>query len=266
MSGVEPVSAGEQLIRFVAAGPAEGRALWSFRDPVAAQAVIQRARDSDTATEDSLSLAVLPLGAAEETFAAWSQRVAGSHRGMPVYLKVRGVELWWRPGHAVLQCEPEEADALRAAVVEFTFYERELRRLEDEVAGSWQELEADRRLAYAVTDADLQGADAFGERMGRALGRRIRFARLEPHLLAPDASLRAAAQTLGSSLRDKTAVESRAEALDAQLEVFDHIYELASPRMGESRDAHEGQRIEWIIIWLLVAEVALSLFQLVVRH
>lgn len=266
MSRIETRPHGESSIQFVTTTPAPGRAMVTFRDPHIAYAVSQRASDINTGTDPAFGLPVFPIGAVPESFAAWAERIATADAAFPVSVKARGVEVWWCPDQAVLQCDPEEADALRDAVVEFTFYERELRRLEAEVAGGWDSLNADRRLACTVTDADLEQGDAFVERMSSALERRIRFARLEPHLLTSSATMPAAAQTLGNSLREKTGMGSRAEALDARLAVFEQIYELASPRMGESRDAHEGQRIEWIIIWLLVAEVALSLLQVALRR
>lgn len=266
MSDTASRSQGEQLIQFPTVAPAHGRALATFRDPYAAYAVNQRAGDSGAGADPAFVLAVFPVAEVAEKFAAWAERVATSDAAFPVYVKARGVEVWWCPGQAVLQCNPEEADALRAEVVEFTFYERELRRLETEIAASWNSLEKDRRLACTVTDVDLRESDAFFDRMSSALERRIRFARLEPHLLTPDRTGLAAAQTLGRSLREEAGVEERAEALDAHLAVFEQVYELASPRMGESRDAHEGQRIEWIIIWLLVAEVVLSLLQVLLKR
>lgn len=266
MNGLDSSGQNEQFIQFQTDGPAPGRALVGFRDPHTAFAVLQRARDSDASAEPAFVLGVFPSAGALESFAAWNQRVATLDVSSSTYVKARGVELWWCPVRAVLQCDSEEAEPLRSAVLEFTFYERELRRLEGEVADGWDALLSDRRLACTVTDADLKQGQAFAERMGRALERRIRFARLQPHLLKPDTATLPGAETLGNSLREKTGMEGRAEALDAHLAVFEQIYELASPRMGESRDAHEGQRIEWIIIWLLVAEVVLSLLQVILRR
>lgn len=266
MNELDPKPRGEQSIEFATTFQTPGRTLVTFQDPYTAYAIHQRARDAESSADPAFVLAIYPPGEAPETFSAWADRVTADGAALPVSLKGRGTEVWWCQAGAVLQCDPAEMEALRAAVVEFSFYERVLGAMEAEVASSWAMLEADRRLACTVTASDLKQGEAFADRMSDALGRRIRFARLQPHLLAPDRSMLPAGQSLGSSLREKTSVEGRAEALDAHLAVFEQIYELASPRMGESRDAHEGQRIEWIIIWLLVAEVALSLLQVLVRR
>jgi hypothetical protein len=167
----------------------------------------------------------------------------------------------WRPGHAMLQGDSEQAESLLSAVVEFTHYERELRRIEDEIAGSWAELEQDKSLAFDVTPADLKRSDAVGERMNRVLQRRIRLARIEPHLYDPDAGLPAAGQKLGQELRDRARMDARLETVDAQLEVFEGIYEMSGQRMGEFRAAQQEHVLEWIIIALLAAELVLLLVQ-----
>ncbi|MGI4854055.1 MAG: hypothetical protein ACRYF4_08450 [Janthinobacterium lividum] len=260
--------AGGRLIHLVTGTAAPAGALLRFADPVASHAVVVPAgtpasKDGDV---EPLTVAVYPFGEARETFAEWTSRVAETGRAAPIYLKARGVELWWCPGQAVLQCDRNEADALVGAVAEFQWYEGVLRGLEAGVVAGWSHLEQDRPLAFDVTAADLRGSDAVGARMGEAFQRRIHFSRLEPHLFAADATMTAAAQKLGNDLREKARFEDRAEALDAHLETFEHIYEMASQRMGEFRASQQGHRVEWIIIWLLVAEVTLSLLQTVLKR
>jgi uncharacterized Rmd1/YagE family protein len=101
--------------------------------------------------------------------------------------------------------------------------------------------------------------------MGGVFARRIRYARIEPHLYRPDARFAAAGYKLGEELREKAEVEARLEAVDGQLEVFEHVYEMASQRMGEYRAAHEEHFLEWVIIVLLGAEALLMLVQTVLR-
>jgi uncharacterized Rmd1/YagE family protein len=102
--------------------------------------------------------------------------------------------------------------------------------------------------------------------MARTLQRRERYARIEPHLYAPGASLAVAGQKLGEDLRERSRAEARAEAVDGQLEVFEHIYEMASQRLGEYRAARSGQIMETIIIVLLAMETLLMLFQLLFKR
>jgi len=265
----------ERRIRFVDATADSDRVLMSFKDPSPRYAILEAADAKATgivATElhgDELNVVLLPLSitpqgtpiGAQQGFAKWLDKTNHAGALPPVYIKYRGVELMWRPGHAMLQGDSGQAESLLPAVVEFAHYECELRRIEGEIADTWAELEQDKGLAFEVSPADLKRGEAVGERMNRTLQRRIRLARIEPHLYDPDASLPAASQKLGEELRDKARMDARLETVDAQLEVFEGIYEMSGQRMGEFRAAQQEHVLEWTIIALLGAELLLMLAQ-----
>lgn len=166
----------------------------------------------------------------------------------------------------MLHCEAETADALLVALAEFSHYEGELRRIEAEVAHTWDELEQDSPLAFEVAPADLKRTSEVGQRMGRILQHRICAARMEQHLYEATPAIAGTAQKLAEELRERARIEQRMEALDTQLEVAEGVYEMAAQRIGEFTAAHEGQRIEWIIIVLLGAEAILMLFDVLMKH
>jgi hypothetical protein len=242
-------------IRFVAGVPDGDVALMAFNDPAPGYAIVigHSANSNAAEVEGSLDVVLLAANAPQPT-------------NLPdtptIFVKYRGVELAWRPGHATLQCDPGQADALLPALVEFAHYEGELRRIETEIAAGWKELEQDKALAFEVTPTDLARSEVVGARMNRAFGRRIRYARIEPRLYEADAALSAAGQKLGAELREKARVESRLETVDAQLEVYEHVYEMSSQRLGEYRASREEHTLEWIIIVLLAAELFALLAQM----
>jgi hypothetical protein len=242
-------------VRYVAQLPGDAVPLVSFNDPAPGYAIVaSHPAGSDAATEQgSLDITLLPQSSMPGELAAGTSSL---------YLKYRGVELTWRPGSATLQCDAGQADALLPALVEFAHYEGELRRIETEIATGWAELEQDKALAFEVKPADLARSEVVGERMNQAFGRRIRYARIEPHLYEPDAELSAAGQKLGAELRERARIESRLEAVDAQLEVYEHVYEMSGQRLGEYRASHEEHKLEWIIIVLLAAELFALLAQM----
>lgn len=244
-----------QRIRFVAGIPDSGTAWMSFNDPAPCHAVMNEAARTGTADGEFLDIVLLPLSTAPPSP---TQEDAPA----TIFLKYRGVELTWRPGYATLQCDPGQADSLLPALVEFAHYERELRSIEAEIAAGWTDLEQDKALAFEVKAADLTRSDSVGARMNQAFGRRIRYARIEPHLYEPEATLSAAGQKLGAELREKARSEARLETVDAQLEVYEHIYEMSGQRLGEYRAAHEEHTLEWIIIVLLAAELLALLAQM----
>jgi hypothetical protein len=261
----------QRCIHFVVRPDAGDVVLMIFKDPAPVFAVVGPAASAvnrETAggvSDDQLLVALLDPSDPEQSFAQWMQNAQDPHSAAPVYVKYRGLELGWRPGEAVLQCEAVQVDALLPAVVEFAHYERELRRLENEIAAAWIELDEDRPLAFDVTSSSLRRSKAIGARMEQTLQRRMRLARIEPHLHTPEVNLPASAQKLGEELREKAATETRAETVSNQIEVFEHVYEMASQRMGEYRAARQGNIMEWVIVVLLAAETMLMLAQTVWR-
>jgi hypothetical protein len=265
--------AGEYRIRFVEQITNDDVVLMTFQDPAPRHAVLGGAsatREGGDLRGDILDVLLLPLpsgspGKQSEMApgpAQWLEEK--NHTGTPsILVKYRGVELTWVPGRAALQCDPGQTEALLSAVVEFAYYESELRRIEREIADAWVELDQDKALAFDVTPTDLERSEAVGVRMNKTLGRRIRFARIEPHLYEPQAELSAVSRKLGEELREKVRIETRLETVDGQLEVFEHVYEMSGQRMGEYRAAREEHVLEWVIILLLGAELLLLLVQTV---
>ena len=266
----------QRRIRFVEAITGDDAVLMTFKDPAQRYAVLCEAPATATGEVaagphgDVLDVVLLPAptqpqgtpSATNQGFMEWIAKGDGKD-APPVFVKFRGVELMWRPGRVLLQCDSEQAESLLSAVVEFTHYECELRRIEQEIADTWEELEQDKALAFDITPADLERSQAVGARMNRVLQRRIRFARIEPHIYEPGAGLAAAGRKLGEELREKARTESRLETVDGQLEVFEGIYEMSGQRMGEYRAARQEHVLEWIIIVLLAAEMLLLLAQIV---
>jgi hypothetical protein len=256
------VGAGEYRIRFVEQIAGDDVVLMAFEDPAPRYAVLAGAGAAAGEAGEILDVVLLPPSGASPGMQAEAGQ-SGIGGEASIFVKYRGVELTWHPGRAVLQCESDQATALLSAVVEFDHYERELRRIEREIADGWAELEQDKALAFDVTPADLKRSEAVGTRMNQTFGRRIRFARIEPHLYEPQATLPAVSRKLGEELRAKARIETRLETVDGQLEVFEHVYEMSGQRIGEYRAAREEHVLEWVIILLLAAELVLLLAQTV---
>jgi hypothetical protein len=255
------IQGNERRISFVERVKGDDVVIAAFKDPAPAYAILVESPASAEVHSDLLKVVLLPVASALQDTSDGLKKTNDPGGIPPIFIKYRGVELMWRRGHALLQCEPEQAESLLAAIAEFTHYERELQRIEAEIADGWVELEQDKALAFEVKPADLKRSDAVGGRMQRAFQRRMRYARIEPHLYEPDPRFPAASQKLGEELREKARIELRLETVDGQLEVFEHIYEMSSQRLGEYRAAHEEHFLEWVIIVLLAMETFLMLAQ-----
>jgi hypothetical protein len=178
-----------------------------------------------------------------------------------VTITLHGTQVVWRPGQAVILAGADRMEALLVALVEFSFYEQELGRLERVIAGAWAALESDTPLAYEVKARDLPRFTEVAEQAQRLQTARIRLARLAPRLCRPATHLSSLATQLGERLREKTRVEDRLETVGAQLEVFERVYEMASQRFSEFRTARQEQTLEWLIIVLLAAETVLLMIE-----
>ncbi|MCY2973656.1 MAG: hypothetical protein NTW52_03195 [Planctomycetota bacterium] len=259
-------------IRFVNELDDPASASMKFLDPTLCYAVSSSCLLSDAPGPNALDVLVWPLSIkppptllsskrnstdVAEKPNEWFDAVVDESRLPSIVVKMRGAEVTWRPGRALLQCEPEQTASLLKAIIDFNYFENELRKIESEIAAGWADLEVDKRLAYQVTPSDLECSEIVGRRIDQTLQRRIRHARIEPHLYAPNLQLTLAGQKVGEELREKANIEDRSETVDSQMEVFEHVYEMGSQRMGEFRDSRQGHTLEWVIIILLGSEVIL---------
>ena len=140
-------------------------------------------------------------------------------------------------------------------MIEFAFYEGELRKLESELEADWQTAEADTRLTHSVDPAALAQQSHVDVLTQRTALRRIRLARLGPCLERPSIALAGPARRLASELATQAEVVDRLGWVDDRLEVFEELYELANDRLTEFRYFLREYRLELWIIVLLVAEV-----------
>jgi hypothetical protein len=202
-------------------------------------------------------LEVLAVVGGSQDEARWRKDLRGwveSDQTPIISAKAQNVLAWWGAGRAAILAPAERIQPALLAVVELAFYEAELRRIEAETAAAWPEAEQDTPLAYDVTAGDLARQKILGRRTVAVFDRRIRQARIEPHLRHAAADLPPAARRLGDILRRKARVQERLEALDGKTEVYEYIYELASQRMSEYRNSRRERLLEIIIIVILAVE------------
>jgi hypothetical protein len=250
-------------IEFLEEAPQGRTSLWEFTDPVPAKAVcdppVVATKDVGAILEgpgspgaDTLEVLAAESGSQDEArgrdeFRAWV--------GAPsITAKVEDVFVLWRPGRAAVRAPADRIESALLALAEFAFYEAHLRKIEAETAVRWPEAQDDTHLAYDVAAADLARHKELGERTVGVFHRRIRQARIGSHLSRPADTLPPLARQLGNVLREKAEVEDRLESLDEKTEVYEYIYELASQRMGEYRNARREMILEILIILILVIE------------
>jgi hypothetical protein len=266
LRNLEPTTASRR-IRFVTA-PASGATVRrEFAHPRRVLAL------EETVHVESIAAEADAADLADECFIVFlSKQTLGEARskpngGLPVAVPngdafslqaERGTEwIRWRPGLAVAQCRPENREAVVAALVEFAFYERELRALEKSVEAGHFDAEKDIEIGHRVKHRDRRQWQRLfdaGERFSRL---RLAFARLEPLLGEPSRVVPSLARRWLFRLLRRASVETRLEALSDRLEALEEFYESATQRIAEYRWYREGHLLEIGIIVILVLECAL---------
>jgi hypothetical protein len=176
-----------------------------------------------------------------------------------------GQKIQWRPGQLLVQGSPEAFEGILQAVVDFAFYEGELRTFELEINRREAQAQADVRLAHRIRFSDRKHWRRIGEMIEHFYLMRLGYARLEPQLAIASRTLPSDARQVMSRLLDETEVSDRLEAASNRLEACEDIYEGANDRIAEYRWYIEGHWLEIIIIAILLAEIGLhviGLFQL----
>jgi hypothetical protein len=268
IASVDVASDIAQRIRFLAQIPAGAKALAKFEHPATRFAIAETAgindlmRSRSSPQNDELQVVALPAGVAspvelQRSAEEWIK--GGDSSGGPpaVELMLRSERVLWRPGKAVLIGPPDRLQEILPGLIEFAFHEGELRKLEREVDADWAIAEQDVDLNHSVNDRSLSRRRHVDDMTRRTLGRRMRFARLEPCLEKPSAALPGPARRLAGELALLSEAIERLGWLDDRIEVYEDLYELANDRLSEYSYFSREYRLELWIIVLLIAEVVI---------
>jgi hypothetical protein len=248
-------------ISFVDEAPAAAAVVREFSQPRRARAVktaLAAATLGEASAGTSGLLAFVPADAGTASLESVRAKLAGGTREPPKVAVKHGAELveYW-PGRALLQAPAEGRAEVEAAVVDFMFYEGELRELERIVGLGENQALADLEVGHRVRQRDRRRWEALFDAMQRYTRARLVFARLEPELSIELSPLSSAARRWLGRLYDAALIEDRAEALNFRLEALEDFYEAATQRVADFRWYREGRVLEVTIILILVLECLL---------
>ena len=182
--------------------------------------------------------------------------------GPALMVLLHGAQVFWKADRAGLVVQPDRMEALLPALVEFTHYERALRRIETDIARGWPNLETDSPLAFEFNEQAVPRRAELSGRFQQAIALRAALSRLAPHLHRPALHPATLASQIGERLRERARLTERMEAALGQLEVVEKVYEMCAQRTSEFMLSHSHTILEWIIIILLGAETLLLLADL----
>ena len=242
-------------IRFVADTPVGAEVVARFVDPRAAAAVaepidlpsFQKAAQWPEPLDQLDIVVSLSFPAPDAAASEWLNPPDHVDSPLPVSIAFGRGRITWRPGRALIEGVPLRAELLEA-LVQFAFYESELRRLEAAVLPFEASASADASGAYRIESGTRANWSRFGEAMESLALLRLAFARLEPRLLSPS-------RRLFRQLCRRAAIEDRLSAITDRSEACEDLYEGAVDRLREHRWYRRGNLLEMIIIVLLLIEV-----------
>lgn len=180
-------------------------------------------------------------------------------------LTFQGALLIWTRGRGAILAPAERLDAVKKALLEFAYYESELRAVERELGELWPHLTADAPLAFEFNERSVRGRKRLAERFQKVLLLRARLARITPHVLCPHTHPPTLASQVGERLRERVQLAHRVESLGGQMEVFERVYEACGQRASEFMVARTGHTLEWVIIVLLLSQTVLFAVDLLTK-
>jgi hypothetical protein len=142
-----------------------------------------------------------------------------------------------------------------AALVDFAFFEGELRRLEQDLLPYEASASDDIAFAYQIRQADRIQWRRLGQTQQSISGLRLVFARLEPSLRSVSRVLPPDARQAMTCLLAGSDVPSRLEAFKGRLEACQDLYEGAVDRIADFRWYRHGELLEITIVVLLILEL-----------
>jgi hypothetical protein len=267
-------------VRFLADVAPEAKVLRVFREPRPCFAVEEAAEPRDLARQqlrqeetDQLIVVLMPgtAGAEAKKFSERTSETADfSDASSTISIVVSGRGIKWRPGLALIQGrqghgEKDNFEGILAAVTDFSFYEGELRSLERALDSRERDAQADVARAYRIHLRDRHHWHRIGETIESLSQLRLTYARLESELAKAPRSVAIDARPVMTRLLDEAEVEARMEAASNRLEAFEDLYEGATDRIADYRWYLSSEWLEIVIVFLLVAEIALLGFE-IYRH
>lgn len=180
----------------------------------------------------------------------------------PVVVQMDEGTIRWRPGRAVVEGTVDVCINLVAALVDFSFFEGELRRLERDLLPYEASASADVAFAYQIRQADRIQWSRLSQTLQSISALRLAFARLAPGLRSVSSSLPPDARKAVTRLLARSDVPSRLEAFDSRLEACQNLYEGAVDRIADFRWYRHGELLEIAIVVLLILELAVTVWGL----
>ena len=174
---------------------------------------------------------------------------------------LRTISVIWTANRAILFAPEEHLADAQDAIMRFTLLEKRTRGLELDIAAMWPDLVKHIPLLHAVSPSDLKKQDEVNQATEKAHHMVLTQIRADNEFQQLAQHLAPTSKRLFAELCHQTQLEKRLEAISVPIDnAVDH-YETINYRMVDERHAHTGKWIEILIVVVLLAELALNLFE-----
>ena len=260
-------------IRFLDQAPPGARVRRAFKHPrpcVAVEEVVALAdlpKDHPWPEPTDQLLVLCGAGAeAAPVGSSWLAPPDDPDAAPPVEFKWAGHTIRWRPGRAVILGRGECPDDVLAALIDFAFYEGQLRNLEQALEAGEAEAPDDVARAHRIREVDRPHWQRLGAKIEYFARLRLAYARLEPRLAKGSRTLPTSGRRVMNRLLVRADVLARLEALSDRLEACEDLYEGANDRVADYRWYRTGYLLEVGIVFFLLLEVVLMGAELYLRY
>ena len=193
---------------------------------------------------------------------AWLDKINGMAETPAVELVATPNRIIWHRHRVVVLGEKNVSEEAFMALVEFGFFESELRKLESKLQDYFAICPRDICLTHGVGSSDLRRQAHVNKMTQQITSSRMEFLRLIPCFDKLYGRLTPHTKPIIGELTKKTRVwNDRIEAVDDQLEFLEDLYELANDRLTEFKYFRGESTLELWIIALLVLELAVMLWE-----
>src|SRR4051812_21777665 len=158
-----PTEATLRRVRFVQQAGVGQEVLLDFMDPVPHKAVciLTAHEPQETSLDNGIDILTVidrPNDHPDwcDDLLKWVAESALPGKAPPVAITIHGAQVIWGLSRAAILAAPDRVAPFLLTLVDFCYYENELRKLEREIGEGWPLLESDAPLAYAVPGPDAE--------------------------------------------------------------------------------------------------------------
>lgn len=186
-----------------------------------------------------------------------------AHPAVPVMIPLYGCHVIWSPARGVVLGPTDRLDQLQTTLLDFAGREGELADLERRGGGLLTATETDAPAVFEFDEREHERRAELASRFQEAVAVRRGLAALGPAVHVPPVHPPTLASQLAERLRDRTRLAERHELATNRADFVLQIYEACGQRASEFRIARRQMGLEWAIIVILLAQMALMVVELV---